>query len=208
VSDLRRRAPSTARNREPIRAAFLAWMPTAGMILEIGSGTGEHGIDITAAAPDLSWYFSDPDPDARASIRAWIRHAGHTGLFGPYDIRAETDAWGETIEGLEFVGMVAINVVHITPFETTLGLLAGAHRRLVAGGHLFLYGPYARDGVIAPSNAAFSEQLKARDPRWGVRDLEREILPAAERQGLHPIAIVDMPANNTSVVLEKSRLSR
>jgi SAM-dependent methyltransferase len=206
--DARRFSPSTARNREPIRTKFLAYMPHVGHILEIGSGTGEHGVHITAMAPDLTWHFSDPDPVARASIRAWIRHAARPGLLGPYTLHADAADWGDAVEALTFDGLVAINVVHIAPFETAIGLFAGARRRLRVGGRLFLYGPYGRDGTMAPSNAAFSEQLRARDPRWGVRDLEREIVPAAAREGLVLHAVVEMPANNLCVVFEKSALSR
>jgi SAM-dependent methyltransferase len=206
--DARRFSPSAARNREPIRTTFLAHMPHVGHILEIGSGTGEHGIHITAIAPGLTWHFSDPDPEARASIRAWIRHAARPGLLGPYTLHADAPDWGDAVETLTFDGIVAINVVHIAPFETALGLCAGARRRLEVGGRVFLYGPYARDGALAPSNAAFSEQLRARDPRWGVRDLEREIVPAAAREGLVLHAVVEMPANNLCVVFEKSALSR
>lgn len=206
--DARRFSPSTARNREPIRTTFLAHMPHVGHILEIGAGAGEHGVHITAMAPDLTWHFSDPDPEARASIRAWIRHAARPGLLGPYALHADAADWGDAVETLTFDGLVAINVVHIAPFETTLGIFAGARRRLRVGGRLFLYGPYGRDGVMAPSNAAFSAQLRAQDPRWGVRDLEREIVPAATREGLALHTVVDMPANNLSVVFEKPALSR
>ena len=204
MTDGRRFSPSAARNRDPIRATFLSEMPNAGTILEIASGTGEHGIHITAAAPALIWHFSDPDPTARTSIAAWIRFAGRSRLVGPHDIRADATHWGEAIETLTFDGIVAINLLHISPFATTLGLFAGAARRLRSGGRLFLYGAFARDGRLAPSNAAFSQQLQVQDPRWGVRDLEREIVPAASREGLRLEGIVDMPANNLSVVFERS----
>ena len=99
--------------------------------------------------------------------------------------------------------MVCINMIHISPFAATEGLLRGAGRLLKPGGHLFLYGPYARNGEIAASNAAFSENLKSRDPAWGVRDLDRDIVPLAAEAGLRLKEVIAMPANNFSVIFER-----
>lgn len=201
--DGRRRAPSTARNRIPIRDVFAAHELTAGHALEIASGTGEHGAFLTEAFPGLHWTYSDIDRASRLSQQAWRKAAGHDRLSGPLAIDASSDHWGEA-EGKTWDMVVSINMVHISPFAATEGLLRGAGRLLEPGGHLILYGPYARNGVIAPSNAAFSESLKSRDPAWGVRDLDREVLPLAVKSGLQLEAVVEMPANNLSVVLRRT----
>ena len=200
--DGRRYAPSTARNREPIRDLFAAQGLTAGDVLEIASGTGEHGAFLTDAFPGLRWTYSDIDPAGRASQEAWRNAAGHDRLSGPVTIDASSDDWGE-VEGKAWDLIVSMNMVHISPFAATEGLLRGAGRLLKPGGHLFLYGPYARNGEIAPSNAAFSENLQSRDPAWGVRDLDRQLVPLAETAGLHLKDVVPMPANNFSVIFRR-----
>lgn len=201
--DGRHFAPSTARNREPIRDVFAEQGLTAGNVLEIASGTGEHGAYLTEAFPSLHWTYSDIDAAGRASQQAWRDAAEQGRLSGPLVIDASTDNWGE-VEGQAWDLIVSVNMIHISPFEATEGLLRGAGRLLKPGGHLFLYGPYARNGEIAPSNAAFSENLKSRDPAWGVRDLDAQIVPLAEAAGLSLKAVIDMPANNLSVIFRRS----
>ena len=200
--DGRRFAPSTARNRDPIRDVFADEGLTAGDVLEIASGTGEHGAFLTEAFPELHWTYSDIDPEGRLSQQAWRQAAAHDRLSGPLIIDASADNWGE-VEGKDWDVIVSVNMVHISPFEATEGLLRGAGRLLKPGGHLFLYGPYARLGEIAPSNAAFSENLKSRDPSWGVRDLDRDLLPLASAAGLRLETVLEMPANNLSVIFRR-----
>ena len=118
-------------------------------------------------------------------------------------IDASADGWGEAETLAPLDGLFCANMIHIAPFDVAEGLMAGAGRLLKSGGKLFLYGPFARDGDIAPSNARFSEDLKRRDPAWGVRDLERDIAPLAEAAGLGVEAVVEMPANNLSVIFAK-----
>jgi SAM-dependent methyltransferase len=203
AADGRRYSPSTARNREPIRDVFAAQGLGAGRALEIASGTGEHGAFLTEQFPELSWSYSDIDADGRASQSAWKAAAGHDRLSGPLVIDASSDDWGDAEAG-DWDLIVSMNMVHISPFAATEGLLRGAGRLLKPGGHLFLYGPYARNGEIAPSNAAFDENLKSRDPAWGVRDLDTQIVPLAEAAGLSLKSVIEMPANNLVVVFQRS----
>lgn len=202
--DGRRFSPSIARNKDPIREVFLAHMARSGDILEIASGTGEHGVHIVSAVPDLIWHYSDIDGPSLASQQAWVAHSGLPGLQAPVQLDARTPHWGDVIEAVDFAGMVAINMIHIAPMEAAAGLMAGAGRRLKPDGRLFLYGPFARKGEIAASNAAFSESLKARDPGWGVRDLEMEIVPLAAAHGLHLVHVETMPANNLSAIFARA----
>lgn len=203
TEDGRRYSPSTGRNKDAVRDVFLAHMPARGQVLEIASGTGEHGAHVTAAAADLTWTYSDIDPDSQASQRAWRAAVGHDRLRGPLTLDTTAPDWGEAETGAPWDAMFCANMIHIAPLEAAEGLIEGAGRVLRPGGRLMLYGPFARDGVIAPSNAQFREDLKRRDPRWGVRDLDQDILPLARAVGLHLAEIVDMPANNLSVLLEK-----
>lgn len=204
AADGRRFSPSTGRNKDAVRDVFLAHMPVQGQVLEIASGTGEHGAHITAAAPDLVWVYSDIDPAGRASQQAWRAAATHDRLRGPLTLDTTAEVWPSIDEVPQTCALFCANMIHIAPFAAAEGLITGAGRLLGPGGRVMLYGPFARDGEIAPSNARFSADLKRRDRRWGVRDLDRQILPLAAAAGLHLCEVVDMPANNLSVIFEKS----
>jgi hypothetical protein len=196
-------APSAARNKDAIRDAFLAHMPNSGVIVEIASGSGEHVVHLAAALPHLQFFPGDPDPAARASIAAWTTHARLQNIEPPHAVDASAPGWEQDFPRAD--GVLSINMIHIAPCAAMHGLLAGAGLLLKPGGKLFLYGPFMREGLhTAPSNEAFDQSLKARDARWGVRDLDREIIPEADKNGLRPAALIAMPANNFSVVFEKS----
>lgn len=193
-------SPSAARNRDAILEVFLAHMPRAGAALEIASGSGEHGAYIAARLSGLIWLPGDPDETCRASIAAWTAHAGLQNMRPPHAIDVTEEDWTKTVAE-PVSAVVSINMIHIAPFDAAKGLIAGAGELVQEGGKLFLYGPFSRDGEhVAPSNAAFDETLKSRDPRWGVRDLERDILPLTEKAGLRFETAIAMPANNFSVI--------
>lgn len=195
--DARRFATATQRNREPILAVLRRVLPPAGVVLEVASGTGEHAASFARALPALRWQPSDPDAEARASIAAWC--AGLANVASPLALDACADVW--SIARADAI--VCINMVHIAPWAACEGLLRGAARVLPGGGPLYLYGPYRVGGApTAPSNAAFDADLRARDPAWGVRDLEA-VVAAAEAVGLRFVERVAMPANNLSVVFRR-----
>lgn len=199
MSDARRHAPATDRNREPIAAILRDVLPAAGTVLEVASGTGEHAIHFARGFPALTWQPSDPDPAALASIRAWAEAARLPNLRPPLLLDASAPEW--PIDRAD--AMLCINMVHISPWETTVGLLGHSAKLLPVGGPLILYGPYFQQGVeTAPSNMVFDESLRARDSRWGLRPLE-EVVALAESLGLHLEAVHLMPANNLTVVLRK-----
>jgi cyclopropane fatty-acyl-phospholipid synthase-like methyltransferase len=192
----RMKSPAAARNRQPILEVLQAVLPKRASILEVASGSGEHGVHCASAMPGWEWQPSDPNAAARASISAWCAHAGLGNLREPLPL----DVAGIWPSG-RFDAVVAINLVHISPWEVTVALLAQSAAHLNAGGVLYLYGPYRRDGRhTAESNAAFDTDLRARDPRWGVRDLE-QVVAEAQPHGFLLERIVEMPANNLSVVL-------
>lgn len=201
--DGRRYSPSAARNREPIRDVLAPLITAPARVLEIASGTGEHGAFLTGELPNLHWTYSDIDPDSLASQRAWAK-ADTTGrLAGPLRIDASTDEWDDA-EGLTpWDAVFSANMVHIAPWPAAEGLIRGAGRLLRPGGLLILYGPFARSGAIAPPNTAFDESLKSRNPDWGVRDLDVDISPRARAAGLELTAITEMPANNLTVVFRR-----
>ena len=196
---LRQHSPSAERNREPILAVLRATLPASARVLEIASGTGQHAICFAAVMPGLDWQPSDADADARASIAAWTAHDGLANVRAPLAVDVHQPDWG--VDSLDAV--VCINMIHISPWSAAQALFVGASRRLVDGGVLYLYGPYKRGGAhTAPSNDAFDQQLRSRDPEWGVRDMEAVIALGAA-VGLVCDEPIAMPANNFSLVFRK-----
>ena len=193
-------SPSTARNRDPILEVLRARLPAAGLVLEIAAGAGEHAVHNAAALPGLQWRPTDPDPEALVSIAAWRDHADLPNLLPPLRLdAADPDAW--PVERADV--MVNINMIHISPWAATEGLMTGAGRVLPPGGLLFLYGPYLEPDVeTAPSNLAFDQSLKARNPAWGLRRLD-EVTALAARHGLALTERIAMPANNLALVFRR-----
>ena len=187
--------PSTHRNRDPIARELLQWLPAGATVLEIASGTGQHAAHFAALRPDWTWIPSDPGADERASVAAWCEGLGNVAAPLAIDVSA---AW----PALQVDAVFCSNLIHIAPWPCTEALMRGARSVLTAGGRLVTYGPYRIGGShTAPSNAAFDESLRERDPRWGVRDLEA-VAAAASAEGLRLIAQRPMPANNQLLVFE------
>jgi len=202
--DARLYASATQRNREPIAAVLRRALPPAGTVLEIASGTGEHAVWFAANLPGIVIQPSDPDEENRASIAAWTRFTGVANVRAPLAIDVAAAGW-ETGADLprDVAAILCINMIHISPWAATLGLMRGAGALLPPGGVLYLYGAYKRGGAhTAPSNASFDASLRARDPTWGVRDLEA-VTAAASEAGLAPESVIGMPANNLSVILRR-----
>ncbi len=196
-------SPATARNREPILAVLRRVLPAQARVLELASGAGEHAVYFAAAEPGWIWTPSDPDPDACASVAAWAAGEGLANLQAPRAIDVGAGDWGLEPDA-RYDALVCINMIHISPWEATLGLMAGAGRWLRAGGLLYSYGAYKRGGRhTAPSNESFDSWLKARDPRFGVRDLEA-VQEAARAHGLALVESIEMPANNLSLVFSRN----
>jgi hypothetical protein len=197
--DDRRFAPATARNREPIMAVLVRVLPRSGTVLEIASGTGEHAMHFARAFPQLLWQPSDVDPDALASIEAWRRSESLPNVLPPLQLDVEREPW--PVERIDAV--FCANMIHIAPWSSTVAMLRGVGRRLPEHGVLVMYGPYRIGGRhTAPSNDAFDRSLRARDPAWGVRDLEA-VLAEAEANALTLRERVVMPANNQTLVLAR-----
>ena len=196
-----RSSPSTARNREPILAVLKSCLPPAGLVLEIAAGAGEHAVFMAAAMAPLIWRPTDPDPLALTSIAAWRDHAALPNLLAPLRIdAADPDSWPVA----QADAVVNINMIHISPWMATVGLMTGAGRILRRDGVLFLYGPYVEDEVAtAPGNLAFDAGLKARNSDWGLRRREDVVYLAAEH-GFAFTRRVVMPANNLALIFRRT----
>lgn len=195
---VRRRAPAAARNVAFIEAVLRDWLPASGIVLEVSSGTGEHALAFARAFPGLEWQPTDPDPQALASIESWGEE-GTPNLLPVQFLDASSATW--PVEKADAV--LNINMVHIAPVEAGLGLLDGAARVLDGGSPLILYGPWLEEGITpAPSNIAFDQSLKSRDPSWGLRTVEW-FANEADKRGLDLVERRSMPANNLMLRLVK-----
>jgi hypothetical protein len=203
VAEQRRSAPAAQRNREPIASVLREWLPATGIVLEIASGTGEHAIHFAEQFPALDWQPSDVHPDALASIDAWRGAAALPNVRSPIAVDAGESHW--PIELADAV--LSINMVHISPWASALGLIAGAARLLAAGAPLILYGPWLQKGVVpAPGNVAFDADLQQRDPDWGLRTIED--FAAAASTEFQLAARRDMPANNLMLLFRRTGAAR
>ena len=168
-------------------------------VLEIGCGSGQHGAYFAEHLPHLTWIPSDPEADHRASAGAWAEQADLTNVLPAIHLDAARGPW--PVERADIV--YCANVIHISPWSVTEGLLAGVGRLLDPGGALILYGPFKLAGRhTAPSNARFDASLTGRDPSWGVRDLD-VVSALAATHGLTLEERVQMPANNQTVVFRR-----
>jgi hypothetical protein len=203
-ADRRLHAPAVARNRDAIRDTLRPLLPDSGLVLEIASGSGEHIVHFAEALPALRFQPSDPSPEALASIAAWTAQAGATNVLPPLRIDAADPAWPATLAtGETPAAILCINMIHIAPWAATGGLLRGAGALLPPGAPLILYGPFRRPGrPLEPGNAAFDESLRERDPAWGLRDLG-EVTALAAAAGFGAPEVIEMPANNLTVVFGK-----
>jgi len=193
-------APATERNKGPILEVLQRVLPPRGLVLEIGSGTGQHVVHFAKALSLLSWQPSDPDPENRQSIALWSRVEELGNVRAPLALDVRERPW--PIDAADAI--VCSNVVHVSPWAATLALFDGVREVLPSEGVLFLYGPYRRGGRhTAPSNEKFDADLRAHNPEWGLRDID-ELAEVADRVGFALAEIVDMPANNFSLVFRKT----
>jgi hypothetical protein len=199
MGDDRQYAPATLRNRDFILDVLRDVLPMTGVILEIASGSGEHIVYFARNFPALVFQPSDPEPDALLSVAAWIKATGVTNVRAPIALDALHSVW--PIASAD--GIICINMIHISPWEATVGLIKGAAAILPPGSPLYLYGPYLREGVAtAPSSQAFDRSLRDRNSDWGLRNLE-VVATTAYSAGFSEPVITEMPANNLSVVFRR-----
>ena len=196
MTDLRRYAPAAERNREFIFDVIDAVLPERGSVLEVASGTGQHAAYCASRRKDIQWQPTDLDPEALASIDGWCEGLSNV---SPAQVLDVCGAWPK----LSVDALVNINMIHISPWKTSLGLFEGASHIIKLGGFLYLYGPFKRGGEhTSPSNERFDQSLRASDASWGVRDLD-DVAAVAAEHGFDLERVVEMPANNLSVVFRR-----
>ncbi len=202
-ADQRLDYPATSRNREVILDVLRDCLPEQGTVLEIASGSGQHINYFAQHLPQLSWQPSDPEPAARASIDAWrLAHNVEKQVQPAVDIDARVDIWS-IAHIRDLTAILSINMIHISPWAATRGLLRNAGRVLPPGGVLYLYGPFKVGGVhVAQSNADFDLSLQTDNPQWGVRNLD-DVAEEALKQNFQLMKTVRMPANNFSVIFHR-----
>ena len=196
---LKRHAPATERNREPIAQVLASELPEKGRVLEVASGSGEHAVFFAGQFPGLKWYPSDPDEAALDSTAAWTEESGLPNIARPIFLDASAEDW--SIDRTDAV--LCCNMIHISPWQATEGLFRGSSRLLGNGAPLILYGPFVEAGVeTAPSNLAFDQNLKGRNSAWGLRSLDA-IDALAAKHGFDRTLRQEMPANNLILTYRK-----
>lgn len=189
-------APAAERNRQPILDVLRRVLPPRGLVLEVASGTGQHAVYFSEQLAALRWQPSDVSPHALQSIGSWVAEIGRSNLLAPIELDVRWPTWPLA----EADAVISINMIHISGWETSEALFEGARKVLASGAPLITYGPYRLHGEhTAPSNAAFDESLRSRNPDWGVRDID-ELTELAARTGFTLQERVQMPANNMTLV--------
>lgn len=187
-------SPSCERNKEPILAVLREVITVPGLVLEIGSGSGQHAVHFAAGLPHVQWQPTDVDA-CLPGISAWRAEAGLANVRKPLALDLFSDRWPVATA----LAIVCINTIHIVSWEAVNSLFAGAGRILPPGGLLYVYGPYRyADRPLEPSNEDFDRWLKARDPKSGIRRFE-DVNRLAERNGMKLAGDRAMPANNRSL---------
>lgn len=197
---MKRTWPAATRNAEPIVRALRQVLQTPSLVLEIASGTGQHAAYFCHAMPSIQWQPSDYDAEALRSIESWRQECGATNFLAPVLLDVCDQHW--PVESVDSV--FCANMIHIAPWRSCIGLLGGSSRVLSAKGALMLYGPYLESGTeTAPSNEAFDQSLKSRNPAWGLRNLE-DVQAAAQECKLKLEERIQMPANNLLLVFRRT----
>jgi hypothetical protein len=192
-------SPAAERNKAPILAALRQVLPPEAAVLEIASGTGQHAAHFAASQPGWTWQPSDAEAAALPGITR--RCASLANVQPPVHLDVLASPWPASLGSYDAI--YCANMLHISPWSTCAALMRGAAGHLAAQGQLVLYGPFIVDGeTTAPSNLAFDADLKARDPRWGLRRLA-QVIEEASAAGLAFERRLDMPANNLVLVFRR-----
>ena len=192
--------PAAERNKGPILDVLARVLPKRGVVLEVASGTGQHVIHFAKTLSDLAWQPSDPDAELRKSIARRVQENRLANVNLPIDLDVARVPW--PLQAADAV--LCINMIHVAPWSATLALLEGAKALLPMRHVLYLYGPYRRFGRhTSASNAQFDADLRAQNSEWGLRDLEA-VSEAAARAGFVLAEVVDMPANNFSLIFKRT----
>ncbi len=175
-----------------------AYLPPAGTVLEIASGTGQHVCYFAGELPALNWIPSEKDAGSVATLTAGLADHGCSNVLAPLNIDV-SGAWPE----LEVDAVLTANLLHVSPLQTVRQLCRGAASVCRSGGILHVYGPFKQAGEhTSEGNAAFDVSLRRDDSRWGIRDVEAVVEEAAQ-SGFTDARQIAMPANNLSLVFTR-----
>jgi hypothetical protein len=192
-------SPSAERNKGPISEVLSQVLPECGVVLEVGSGTGQHVVQFARAMPKLIWQPSERDADCLRSIRSWLSVDALSNVRPPLHLDVKALPWPVASAG----ALLCINMLHIAPWSVAEALFSGGKSLLSGGGLLCLYGPFKRHGQhTSQSNKDFDALLRRQDPEWGVRDLD-EVSGLAEANGFDFLQTHEMPSNNLTIVFQK-----
>ena len=197
--------PATQRNRDSIGDVLSEIIKKDGSILEIGSGSGEHGVVFQKRFPKIIWQTSDPNLRHRQSIISWIEHEDlNKKMPQPLEVDVENIPWQIPVKlASSLQGIVSINMIHVANWTCTIALFKGAGKLLNRGNFLMLYGPFKIGNEhTSQSNYVFENSLKMQNDLWGIRNLE-EVNDEAGNNGFFQEDIFMMPANNFSVIYRK-----
>lgn len=186
------------RNREPILARIRPRMPASGVVLEIGSGTGQHAVYMAPRLPAISWLPTEMQ-DRMPGLRRRLELQGSTNILPPLELEVSAGPWPEG----PFAAAYAANIAHIMSWEQVLATVLGVSARIAINAPFFLYGPFKVDGrYTSPGNQAFDHSLRMQNPQSGLRDVE-ELEKAARLHHLRLDEVLSMPANNLLLVFRR-----
>ena len=195
---------ATQRNRNCI-GDVLSRIIKKGSVLEIGSGSGEHGVAFQKRFPKIIWQTSDPELLHRKSISSWIEYEDLTKKMPqPLEIDVEKIPWKIPLRlAHSLQGIVSINMIHVANWSCTEALFKESGKLLNKGQFLILYGPFKIGNKhTSQSNYFFDQSLKKQNDLWGIRNLE-EVSGEAKKNGFFQKDIIKMPANNFSIIYRK-----
>mmetsp|Transcript_7608 Transcript_7608/g.11924 ORF Transcript_7608/g.11924 Transcript_7608/m.11924 type:complete len:307 (-) Transcript_7608:320-1240(-) len=198
-------------------------------VLEIAAGAGVHSyhfsselLSLTSSSntkntKNIQWYATDPEESSIRSIEAYRDDStaavknilqpplcltlGSEGILQQQEEDNNIMTTDLIPDSSSVDVVICINMIHISPWEATVGLMKTARKLLKPGGYMYCYGPYKENGTAVDSNLSFDMSLKSRDPSWGVRNLE-DVVKLAQEQGLNLVKRIEMPANNLSVIYQ------
>ena len=197
--------PATKRNSPFIGNVLSKIIKRNGSILEIGSGSGEHGVVFQKRFPEVTWQTSDPELVHRKSISSWIEHENLSKKMPqPLVLDVEKIPWGIPLKLVHSLqGIVSINMIHITEWACTIALFRESAKLLKNGQFLYLYGPFRIGNKhTSKSNYLFHNSLKMQNDLWGIRNL-KEVSEEGKKNGFFQEDIIGMPANNFSIIYRK-----
>ena len=196
---------ATQRNKDFIGDVLSRIIKKDDLILEIGSGSGEHGVFFQKRFPEITWQTSDPNLVYRKSIVSWIEYEElNKKMPHPLELNVEKIPWKIPLKLTHCLqGIVSINMIHVAQWTCTIALFKGAGKLLKKGQFLILYGPFKIGNKHnSQNNYVFDNSLKIQNDLWGIRNLE-EVTAEAKKNGFLKEDVISMPANNFSVIYRK-----